>query len=68
MPPIDRTVPLPHTPTQPLIEPLIEPLTPPPTTQPYPDEATWWTALFEEIDKSIEDSFLMEIAQAQLFF
>jgi hypothetical protein len=47
VPPIDSTVPLPPTPTQ----PLTEPLTPPPTTQPYPDEATWWTALFEEIDR-----------------
>jgi hypothetical protein len=41
--PIDSTVPLP--------QPLTEPLIPPPTTQPYPDEATWWTALFEEVDR-----------------
>jgi hypothetical protein len=45
--PIDSTVPLP----QPLTDPLTQPLIPPPTTQPYPDEATWWTALFEEIDR-----------------
>ena len=55
VPPIDRSVPLPHIPTQPLTEPLTQPLTPPlpppPTKQPYPDEATWWTALFEEIDR-----------------
>ena len=55
VPPIDSTVPLPQPLTEPLTQPLIEPLTqpliPPPTTQPYPDEATWWTALFEEIDR-----------------
>lgn len=47
--PVDKTVPLPHTPPPP------PPLPPPPTssslTQPYPDEATWWTALFEEIER-----------------
>jgi hypothetical protein len=59
VPPIDSAVVLPHVPTQPLTEPLTQPLTqpltpplpPPPTRQPYPDEATWWTALFEEIDR-----------------
>jgi hypothetical protein len=55
VPPIDSTVPRPDLPTHPLTEPLTQPLAPPlpppPTTQPYPDEATWWTALFEEIDR-----------------
>lgn len=54
VPPVDSTVSLPHTPPPPP-PPLPPPLPPPPTspslTQPYPDEATWWTALFEEIDR-----------------
>jgi hypothetical protein len=51
VPPVDSSVALP----QPLTQPLVQPFTPPPAspavTQSYPDEATWWTALFEEIDR-----------------
>jgi len=41
--PVDSTIQLPLPPPPP----------PPPTslTQSYPDEATWWTALFEEVDR-----------------
>jgi hypothetical protein len=45
--PVDSTIPLPPTPPPP--PPL--PPTSPSLTQPYPDEATWWTTLFEEIDR-----------------
>jgi hypothetical protein len=41
--PVDSTVPLPRPPTPPPTGPTI--------SQSYPDEATWWTALFEEIDR-----------------
>ncbi len=41
--PVDKTIALPP-PTPP-------PPTSPSLTQPYPDEATWWTPLFEEVDR-----------------
>lgn len=43
VPPVDSTIPLPPPP----------PPIPTPTslTQPYPEEATWWTALFEEVTR-----------------
>jgi len=45
--PVDMSVPLP--------QPLTPAVTQPPTTagviQSYPDEATWWAALFEEIER-----------------
>jgi hypothetical protein len=44
--PVDSTVLLPHTPAQ----PPAQPPTTPAIKQSYPDEATWWTALFEEIE------------------
>lgn len=43
VPPIDSTIPLPPQPPP--------PPPPPSLTQPYPDEATWWTALFEEVNR-----------------
>jgi len=44
--PVDITVPLP----QPLIPPT-QPPTAAAVTQSYPDEETWWAALFEEIER-----------------
>jgi hypothetical protein len=54
VPPVDSSVALPLPLAQPLTQPLAQPLTQPTAaavTQAYPDEATWWTALFEEIDR-----------------
>jgi hypothetical protein len=44
VPPVDSTIPIPDPPPPP-------PPPPPSLTPPYPDEATWWTALFEEVDR-----------------
>lgn len=51
VPPVDSTVQLPDIPTPP--QTLTHPSQPatPAVTQPYPDEATWWTELFGEVDR-----------------